>query len=325
MWEKQEYEMPTDVLFVRPAKKSVGESIKNTGKTVRKVKQKEKNQRGIQVIILQSILSTVAVGVVLIIRVLNPILYDDLKNNFKYATQYQLSQPQQQLAADIADGAKQEVFSFFAGINQKKQKADNPEEQIQQSQSEGSQSVVVDDRLLPETKANLEPAAEEPPVFSEAQGGGEYVIDGLPSQTIADKEYSLTRKLALPIDSGWLSSRFGSRISPINGKPEFHSGVDIAAPAGTAVKSVASGIITAVGSDPVSGNYIKIDHFEGLQSIYCHLKKTLVAEGSVVMSGEKIAIIGSTGASTGIHLHLIFVLGGERVNPLQAYPEGIYG
>ncbi len=107
----------------------------------------------------------------------------------------------------------------------------------------------------------------------------------------------------MPIDTGWYSSGFGYRIDPFSGRRVFHEGVDFAAKTGTPIKAAAGGVVIYSARHPEYGNMIEIDHGDELVSRYAHASKRLVNLGQIVSSGQKIAEVGSTGRSTGPHLH----------------------
>lgn len=115
---------------------------------------------------------------------------------------------------------------------------------------------------------------------------------------------------------GRISTPFGLHRY-YNGQPRSqHSGIDIAVPMGTAIKAVAPGKVVLTGRFFFTGNTIVIDHGEGLMSIYCHLSKIKTKEGKVVAQGDVIGLVGSTGRSTGPHLHLSIKLNTTSVNPM---------
>lgn len=116
---------------------------------------------------------------------------------------------------------------------------------------------------------------------------------------------------------GWLSSRFGYRISPFTGEKEFHNGIDIATRMGAPVIAPADGIVSQVSHDRGYGNMLMIKHGHGIMTRYAHLQKSLVKKGQHVKRGETIALVGNTGRSTGPHLHYEVCLNNVRVNPLQ--------
>jgi len=120
-----------------------------------------------------------------------------------------------------------------------------------------------------------------------------------------------------PIKGGRISSVFGSQRI-LNGKPKnAHNGIDIAVPRGTPVKAMADGIVRLSANNfYYSGNYILLDHGQGLNSFYLHLSKSFVHEGQLVKKGEVIGKVGTTGRSTGPHLHWGVQWFNKRVDPL---------
>jgi murein DD-endopeptidase MepM/ murein hydrolase activator NlpD len=120
---------------------------------------------------------------------------------------------------------------------------------------------------------------------------------------------------AMPVDTEWYSSGFGYRIDPFTGRRAFHEGVDFAAITGTPIKAAAGGIVVYSDHHPNYGNMVEIDHGGDLVSRYAHASKRLVKIGEVVTSGQKIAEVGSTGRSTGPHLHFEIRHKGVPKNP----------
>ncbi len=120
---------------------------------------------------------------------------------------------------------------------------------------------------------------------------------------------------AKPVDVGYISSRYGMRSDPINGKYRKHSGIDIAAKKGSVIRTMGSGFVTFAGRKGGYGKVIEIHHSDSLKSRYAHLDKILVEEGDVVRKGIQIAKMGRTGRATGSHLHLEVWQNGIAVNP----------
>lgn len=116
---------------------------------------------------------------------------------------------------------------------------------------------------------------------------------------------------------GWLTSRFGTRVSPFTGRRQKHNGIDIAAASGTSVYAPARGRVTFAGRKGPLGNSLVIDHGFGVKTIYGHNKELHVSAGETVERGQEIAAIGSTGRSTGPHLHYVVEVGGKSRNPLD--------
>lgn len=129
-------------------------------------------------------------------------------------------------------------------------------------------------------------------------------------------EYKKKNKIVFPVENGTYTSYFGDRTDPIVGGEDFHTGVDIAADEGSPIKAVAGGRVTLTGEDDRSGKYIFIEHKSGTETFYCHCSDILAKEGESIKQGETIALVGSTGYSTGPHLHFELRVNGERTDPL---------
>ena len=120
-----------------------------------------------------------------------------------------------------------------------------------------------------------------------------------------------------PVDVPYRSSSYGWRHDPILGIRAFHSGLDFSAATGEPIKATASGIVTASGIAPDYGKFIKIKHGDGLETRYAHASKLLVKVGDIVSKEQIIALVGSTGRSTGPHLHYEIRLRGQSLDPRQ--------
>ena len=120
-----------------------------------------------------------------------------------------------------------------------------------------------------------------------------------------------------PVVKGWLSSRFGKRIDPKTGKNTFHRGYDYAGKTGSDVIAVASGLVIRSEFQSGFGNMIELRHPEGYSTVYAHNQENLVKVGDVVKKGEQIALLGSTGRSTGPHVHFEVRKNGKYVNPTK--------
>ncbi|MER2491900.1 M23 family metallopeptidase [Catenovulum sediminis] len=120
-----------------------------------------------------------------------------------------------------------------------------------------------------------------------------------------------------PIESGWLSSYYGMRKDPFNGLPALHKGIDFAGKEGNAVIATGAGVVTWADERYGYGRLVEIDHGQGLKTRYGHNKELLVSVGDVVSKGEEIAVMGSTGRSTGPHVHYEILKNGKQIDPLK--------
>ena len=115
-----------------------------------------------------------------------------------------------------------------------------------------------------------------------------------------------TKKYCFPLDTAvWrVSDVYGKRIDPFTGKAAFHQGLDLACAAGTAVRAVQDGVVTAAAYSPSYGNHLRILHPDGCETRYAHLQYLYVRPGEVVQAGQTLGTVGQTGRATGAHLHL---------------------
>lgn len=176
-----------------------------------------------------------------------------------------------------------------------------------------------------------------PAVGGPEENGGEQVKDPTLDRLLTDvqalldnretqlellKDMMADRKLkrdvtvaGLPITKGWMSSGYGKRTDPFNGRKAWHKGVDFAGKMGSEVVAVAAGIVVSSEAHKGYGNLIEVDHGEGLITRYGHNKVNLAAPGDLVKKGQVIALMGSSGRSTGPHVHFEVYKNGRVVDP----------
>lgn len=160
------------------------------------------------------------------------------------------------------------------------------------------------------------------PVPQSLEGiGGERQISPIKSlpynATLADVIY--TGNITYPVAQSRNTSTFGFRINPITGLQEFHNAIDIAAVHGSPIVAVANGVVERSGFDASLGNFLVIDHGNGFKTKYGHCSELLVSSGDYIKEGDEIAKIGSTGDSTGPHLHFASSKNGVYFNPQHLY------
>ena len=137
---------------------------------------------------------------------------------------------------------------------------------------------------------------------------------GLDQKTLQSRMGEL---FILPISASFRwSSPYGWRADPFTGVQSFHTGTDMACPEGTPILAAMSGKISEVGNNRTYGNYIIINHGNGYQTVYAHMSKTIAKKGQWVSQGTKIGLVGSTGYSTGPHLHFMVYKNGNRIDPM---------
>ncbi|MEM7250457.1 MAG: M23 family metallopeptidase [Pseudomonadota bacterium] len=119
-----------------------------------------------------------------------------------------------------------------------------------------------------------------------------------------------------PVLNGWMSSHYGWRVDPVSGRRAHHNGLDFAARPGTEIYAVAAGMVTMAETQSGYGNLVEISHGKGYRTRYAHNQKNLVKVGQTVSKGQAIALVGTTGRSTGPHLHFEVIKDGKTVDPL---------
>lgn len=132
-----------------------------------------------------------------------------------------------------------------------------------------------------------------------------------------DKRQRLVSMPSIWPAKGWLTSRFGPRVSPFTGRRQVHGGIDIAAASGTSIYAPARGRVSFVGRKGPLGKTVVLDHGFGVKTVYGHTKEIHVSTGDTVERGQEIAAIGSTGRSTGPHLHYVVEVNGKSRDPLD--------
>ena len=116
-----------------------------------------------------------------------------------------------------------------------------------------------------------------------------------------------------------LSSLFGGRTHPVTGRPNNHTGIDIPAPAGTSILAAKSGVVTTSTYNSSYGNYVVVSHSDGTSTLYAHMSRRGVSKGQTVSQGQVVGYVGTTGSSTGNHLHFEIRVNGSRVDPVTYF------
>lgn len=126
--------------------------------------------------------------------------------------------------------------------------------------------------------------------------------------------------LCFPLETtAWrVSDPYGWRADPFTGQEEFHRGVDLACAEGTVVRAAQDGIVTAARRSVTYGNYVRLIHADGQETIYAHMQYLYVRAGEIVTTGRQLGTAGQTGRATGAHLHFEFLAGGIRYDPSAA-------
>ena len=194
------------------------------------------------------------------------------------------------LAQLIATGAEYEAL-----LDQAEQNVEDLLNKIEEKEEE------YDDAKYQEWLATSVPPTTKPPVFTGGAAGEGNNVNGA--------------TWLVPCDYVRVSSPYGYRIHPVYGDWRFHSGVDLSASSGTPIVASRSGLVTVATYDWSAGYYVTVDHLDGYETKYLHMTHYIVSEGQYVSAGQVIGYVGSTGTSTGAHLHFGVYYNGSSVNP----------
>ncbi len=209
---------------------------------------------------------------------------------------------------ETSEALKKEIEASYAEKAAQLEKAEAEiEEKIRKAQEEAARKAreEAERKRKEEEERKKQEAANKQPSST--------------TTTTQNKTPTVTGKYAWPTESAYkkISSYFGWRTSPLTGKAEFHNGIDIPAAYGSAIYAVDGGTVILSERHYSYGNYIVIDHGNGLTTLYAHNTKNLVKVGDVVDKGQQIATCGSTGDSSGNHCHFSVRVDGSPVNPMN--------
>ncbi len=145
-------------------------------------------------------------------------------------------------------------------------------------------------------------------------------VEAQKDELVSRLDYYLKKASAIPLGkplNGRVTSRFGKRRDPLNGRVSFHDGVDIKGRRGAKIYATAEGIITRAGYNGGYGNYVEVQHRDGYKTAYAHMKNILVKRGQRIHRGDVIGLVGNTGRSTGPHLHYEIRRNNTPLNPAK--------
>lgn len=181
----------------------------------------------------------------------------------------------------------------------------------------GQGGMLVEGRPL--TLQELQSTMAE---LEEATGKQADLLTVLESRLFEQKVRNMMLPTQLPVAAASLGSRFGWRIDPFNGRSALHTGMDFQAEPGTPILAAAGGVVVAQESHPAYGNMVEIDHGNELITRYAHASQVFVKQGDVVKRGQRIAAVGTTGRSTGPHLHFEVLVQGVPQDPHKFLAAG---
>ena len=215
----------------------------------------------------------------------------------------------------LVAATKQALEEEKETLNNEKSAVEEEESNMEALVSEKRQQIAATESEIAESASSIEE-------YEAQMNQQTSAIAALEASVAADKQALASQRkysggaFVWPAPSySYISSEFGYRVHPIYGRTIFHSGLDMAAPSGSPILAAADGVVVAATYESSMGNYVMINHGDGLYTIYMHASALYVSSGQEVSAGEQIAAVGSTGNSTGPHLHFSVRLNGSYVSP----------
>lgn len=256
----------------------------------KKNKEKTKTDYFIRLILIQSFLSFLIVSGVFVVSEIAPNLFAQMKEDYGQIMQTDMS------AGDIAGQLKEAAEFVLKPVN-----------------TENKAETAMSDNILTTYEVTSDETGEKIAVGEIVDGSGGDDIESAKGTSFAD--YLVNANPVMPVQGARITSRFGYRTHPITGKKGFHTGLDLAISEGTPISAVYFGKVTKTGEDDSWGKYVLVEHSDGFETFYCHLSEIYAEKGAVIRQGETVGLVGSTGMSTGPHLHFEVRINGIRVDP----------
>lgn len=203
--------------------------------------------------------------------------------------------------------AQQTIQTFFSGDLS----VEKAVEAIGSFTEKESLQAVFSDWFPTVTPQTSQPVAESVPPLQTLAATAAGVFPEDADTTV----YALDLPCKTPVKNAVVTSRFGPRIHPISEQDNFHKGLDLAAEQGTPIYALADGVIRTATQSNSYGNYVILEHSDGICSLYAHCDTLFVSDGQSVCAGQKIASVGASGMATGNHLHLELWRAGKLLNP----------
>lgn len=252
--------------------------------------------------------------------------FSDFLNSAEYIIQIQeydrkkLNEYQETVA--YIDGVEQQLEEDYATLEEMKKEVEQEKASVEQEKASVAALMKQRETELAGIEGNIDSAQSDADYYAAEIQAQEEIIAEIKR---IEAEKAAAGKQDNPYTGGvftWpcpsstrVTSDYGTRVSPMGGASSNHKGIDIGASGGAAIVAAADGTVTTAAYSSAAGNYVMIDHGGGLYTVYMHASALLVSPGQTVTAGQTIAQVGSTGISTGNHLHFGVSLNGSYVSP----------
>lgn len=269
-------------------------------KKTHKPKEKTKTDYLIRLILLQTILCVLIVSGVFLISKLSPTAYEKIRSDYLRIMQNDMSAGE--MLSQLKDTAE---FVFMPS------EPTEPAFSANVASESSAKKLEIDSFEVTSDETGETVAVGK--IINGSGGGDIESREAVKGTSFAP--YYVSVAPVMPVKNARITSRFGYRTNPVSGNYGFHTGLDLAATEGTPISATFYGRVTETGESDVWGKYVLMEHSDGLSTYYCHLSEIYVEKKAVIRQGETIGLVGSTGWSTGPHLHFEVRIGGVRVDP----------
>ncbi len=305
-------------LWTKSETQDTQEKKDNVGKVIYKANN-EKQEKKNKILTVQCIICAIVLCVVFCLKLLGSNAYVAISENFNSTINNGLNFSDETPILRFVNSAVDDVRIAAENFTNELEGKNVIEETQAQERYQDEQQV---DEVLEHNNLSTEVLQDEQQLLLQNVDA----IGGFSTQNnegvyfeVSTLPYELSETLLQPV-YGVLTSGFGERENPLTGKEEFHAGIDIAAPQGTAVKASLGGQVVEAGYTNQRGYYVIVHHSQGLQTLYQHLQLGFVHVGQNVQTGQLLGVVGSTGASTGPHLHFELIVNRMCVDSLKQFP-----
>lgn len=276
-------------------------------KSVVKSKEKTRTDYLVRLILLQCMLCVLIVTGVFLVSKVSPTAYAKMREDYLRIMQKDMSAGEMlgQLkdTADFVFRPSEDIPAMSGSVATESSAEENVIDFFEVTSDETGEKVAVGE------------------IIGKGSGGGDMESrEAVKGTSFAP--YYVSVEPVIPVKNARITSRFGYRTNPVSGNYGFHTGLDLAAAEGTPVSASFYGRVSETGESDVWGKYVLMEHSDGFSTYYCHLSEIFVSEDAVIRQGETVGLVGSTGWSTGPHLHFEVRINGVRVDPERLlYPE----
>ncbi len=257
-----------------------------------------------KLVCLQVIIVAAALASIFVMGRISPSSYGNLKK------QYDGIMSEDKSLSQIFSGMKEYALFVISYMDEEEETQTVSAQIIPEKTTASEQSLEEISTKTGETVASAE-------LETAKSAGGKDIETEKAAKGTSFADYAVSEAPAMPVNSRNVTSEFGYRTNPISGNYGFHTGLDIAAAQGTEISCLFFGVVEETGEDDKWGKYVKVKHSDSLETFYCHCSEVFVKSGDIIRKGETLALVGSTGWSTGPHLHIEIIIDGVRADPYK--------